>query len=72
MLIEVKTLLFWLTERVQKEASIADLVDQFIDKRNDYFVHRYQIENEKFQGGKILDTVQQYGTIHHLDVSENL
>ena len=60
------------TERVQKEASIADLVDEFIDMRNDYLVHRYQIENDKFQWSKILDTVQQYGTIHHLDFSENL
>ena len=37
------------TERVQKKASIADLVDEFIDMTNDYLVHRYQTENDKFQ-----------------------
>ena len=60
------------TETVQKEESIAELVDEFIDMWNDYLVHRYQIENEKFQWSKIFDTDQQYGTIHHLDFSENL
>ena len=60
------------TETVQKEESIAELVDEFIDMWNDYLVHRYQIENDKFQWSKIFDTDQQYGTIHHLDFSENL
>ena len=60
------------TERVQKEASIADLVDEFIDMRNNHLVHRYQIEYDKFQWSRILDTVQQYGVIHNLDFSENL
>ena len=58
------------TETVQKEESIAELVDEFIDMWNDYLVHRYQIENDKFQWSKIFDTDQQYGTIHHLDFSD--
>ena len=40
--------------------------------RNDCLVHRYHIENDKFQWSKILDTIRQYGTINHLDFSENL
>ena len=41
------------TERVQKEASIADLVDEFIDMRNDYFIDT-TLKMKNFSGAKFL------------------
>ena len=41
------------TERVQKEANIADLVDEFIDMRNDYFIDT-TLKVKNFSGAKFL------------------
>ena len=60
------------TDRVQKEASIIDLAEDFASVRKEYLVYRYQIENDKFQWSRIVDTVSEYGRNYHLDYSENL
>ena len=43
------------TARVQKEASVIDLEEDFTSMRKGYLVHCYQIENNKFQWSRIID-----------------
>ena len=41
--------------------------------KQQYTVHRYQVENDKYEWKNILNTViNETGTIFHLDYSENL
>ena len=40
--------------------------------REEYLVHRYEVENDKSEWKRILHTVPAYGPIFHLDYSENI
>ena len=46
-------------------------MDVFIKMKQQYLTHMYQVRNDKFEWRNILNTINQYGCIFHIDCSEN-
>ena len=61
-----------MTERVEHKESIKDIYGRLVKMKHSYLKHRYQVTNDKFEWQNILNTSNDYGTIFHLDYSENL
>ena len=60
------------TERLQKKESIKDIEAQLFERKTEYLCHRYLTVNDTYEWKKILSTVNEYGSILHMDYSENV
>ena len=61
-----------MTERVEYKETINCIHGRFIKMKQQYLTHMYQVRNDKFEWRNILNTINQYGCIFHIDYSENL
>ena len=49
-----------------------DVYKNLVSSKAVYLKHKYQLYNDGYHWSHILSTVQQYGSIYHMDFSENL
>ena len=60
------------TERVIDSMTFKELYTKLLAMKKVYLMHRYQVNNDVYQGPLILATIQTHGSIFHMDFSENL
>ena len=59
-------------ERVQHSESPKNIVEKLWHEKEEYLVHRFQEQNDKYEWKFILETVGEMGPILHMDFSENI
>ena len=60
------------TVKVDYEETTQSMFTRLMSITNDYLTHQYQIANDKHAWKEILFTAGKYGTIFHMDYSENI
>ena len=60
------------SERVLHHSNHDELYEKLSAMRKVYVMHQYQVNNDNYEWPHILSTVDTYGTIRHMDYSENL
>ena len=60
------------TERVNVSQDVKALLQDIYKLKEKYLLHRYQVENDRMEWRKIIETNHQFGPLFHLDYSENV
>lgn len=60
------------TERVDKSKLVEEIYSSIMAMKHKYLEHRFQVENDRFHWKKVIDSQQDFGTLFHMDYSENV
>ena len=60
------------TERVDKSKLVEEIYSSIMAMKHKYLEHRFQVENDRFHWKKVIYSQQDFGTLFHMDYSENV
>ena len=60
------------TERVDKSKPVVEIYSSIMSMKDKYLQHRFQVENDRYHWKKVIDSQQDFGTLFHMDYSENV